>query len=269
MFLRLGIYSCYISGSSDLVGLLPALWKRYQSSFCVTDKTVMIKLERAEIDVGEKRPDGWTGQETDGNRQVIYTRKGKTILALHSCSPMEVTVYVQKALDSYVRTGVFYGLLLSLYRSSIGLHGVTLLCGNEVIILSAPSGTGKTTLAHLLETYSDAEVINGDFALLTPTLQGVFFEPTPFCGTSGRCLNHRVRVSRVVFLEQSPTNTWRDLAGREAMLRILDNAFVPTWDKRMQQAIQENTLKCVSMLKVNAFSFAPVKEAAEMFFNQL
>ena len=180
-----------------------------------------------------------------------------------------VTVFIKKALDCYVRLGIQHALMISLLRECVGLHGVTLLCGNEIIILSAPSGTGKTTLGKLLEKYSDAIIINGDFALLTPTDDGVIFEPTPFCGSSGRCLNHRVRVNRVVFLEQGKTNEWRKLEEREAIIRFMSNAFVPTWDGGMQQAVQENILKCISMLKVNLFSFAPTQEAAEMFLNQL
>lgn len=165
--------------------------------------------------------------------------------------------------------GLQFGLLLALNQQYIGLHGVTLLCGYEIIILSAPSGTGKTTLAGLLEAYRDAIVINGDFALLKPTPEGVIFEPTPFCGSSGRCLNRRLKVDRIVFLEQAAANVFQELSGREAMTRFMSNAFIPTWDRDMQQSAQENILKCVSALKVNAFGFTPTEEAAATLFDQL
>lgn len=166
-----------------------------------------------------------------------------------------------------VKLGIQFGILTALYRKCVGLHGVTMLCGNEIVVLSAPSGTGKTTLARLLEKYCDAIMINGDFAMLSVSNEGVIFEPTPFCGTSGRCLNHRVKINRIVFLSQSPINQGHDLFGREAMMYFMNNSFIPTWDPKMQLAIRTNIMKCISNLRVSLFRFAPTREAAEYFFD--
>lgn len=168
-----------------------------------------------------------------------------------------------------IRMGTQFGLLLALNEKCIGLHGVTLLCGNEIVILSAPSGTGKTTLAHLLETYCDALMINGDFALLVPTDDGLMFEPTPFCGSSGRAFDHRVRVNRVVFLKQGKTNIWDSLTGREAMKQFMNNSFIPNWNVEMLHAVQGNVMKCISSIELNTFSFAPNREAAKAFFDHI
>lgn len=265
-----GQYSYCINGSSRLIGMIPDTWKKYESSSASALQTIAITLEEDDsIESDHVGYDGWFVQEKQNGPAAMYFQKGRLLFGLRFAEQNVVTVFIKKALDCYVRLGIQHALMISLLRECVGLHGVTLLCGNEIIILSAPSGTGKTTLGKLLEKYSDAIIINGDFALLTPTDDGVIFEPTPFCGSSGRCLNHRVRVNRVVFLEQGKTNEWRKLEEREAIIRFMSNAFVPTWDGGMQQAVQENILKCISMLKVNLFSFAPTQEAAEMFLNQL
>ncbi len=52
-------------------------------------------------------------------------------------------------------------------------------------------------------------------------------------------------------------------------MRFMSNAFIPTWDKDMELVIQENIVRCVSMCAMNTFAFAPTKEAAKMFSNQL
>lgn len=229
-----------------------------------------LRLESLLTTKNELPEEGWSCSFYQNKHYAIYAEKREPIFAVaYEDSMSEITIHVRPEMSKAGMLGIQYGMMLGLYQKCVGLHGVTLLCGDEVVILSAPSGTGKTTLAHLLENYDDAIVINGDFALLSIEEGGVVFEPTPFCGSSGRCLNHRVQVNRVVFLEQSPTNQWRAITSREAISRFMDNSFIPTWDARIQQTVQENILKCISMLKVNVFSFAPTSIAAEMFSGQL
>ncbi len=157
-------------------------------------------------------------------------------------------------------------MLLGLAGEAFGLHGVTVICQDKVIILSAPSGTGKSTLGNLLHQFCDAAIVNGDFALLTPEADGkLMFEPTPFCGTSGICHNYRLKVDRIVFLEQAKENTFSELAPRQALTRLLSNVFVPTWDGERALAVQQNALQAVKMVPMNVFAFEPTQEAAEMF----
>ena len=289
MLFRTGQYFFSVSGKSTLTDLLPLHWKNYEQKEEPGDNNgAVLYLEEGLKQFSEALSDGWFLQCDGRRRRAQYVLQGKAIFELQYSLPAhnfesgpssgndnshdfnnEVTIRVRKALDSYVRSGVHYGMLLALHQSCVGLHGVTLLCKNEIVILSAPSGTGKTTLSRLLEQYCDALVINGDFALLSPSDSGVIFEPTPFCGTSRRCLNQRVRVDRIVFLGQSPVNEWTASTGRQALIRFLNNAFIPSWDSELESAVQNNIIRCISGLKVDQYFFAPVREAAEMFFEQL
>lgn len=263
--LRIGRYALRLTGDSSLIGLVPERWMSFRAEEPAGGETITVHLEHTPAAFEAGLPDGWTALEGS----AAYVSRGKVLFAMRESGENEVTVSVRKALDSHVRIGSHYGVMMALHARSVGLHGVTLLCGDEVVILSAPSGTGKSTLARLLERHCGALVLNGDFALLTPTEEGVIFEPTPFCGSSGRCLNHRVRIDRVVFLSQAKANRWRSLTGREAMAHLLSNAFIPTWDSRMGEAVQENILACASALRVNAYGFAPTREAAEEFLSHL
>ena len=267
-YFSFGQYTCRIIGNKQLINLIPDSWSKF-AQVQASPKIIQLFLEEKELESGKEETDGWFISEKQGLTGATYFQSKKLLFSLYFSDPHEVTIVVRNALDNYIRTGVHYGLMLGLYQECIGMHGVTILCGNEIVLLSAPSGTGKTTLAKLLEKYCDAIIINGDFALLSLTDESVIFEPTPFCGTSGRSLNHRFRVSRVVFLSQAKTNVWSELNGREAMTQFMSNVFVPTWDYQMQQTVQNNILRCISMLKVNAYAFEPTQEAAEVFLKEV
>lgn len=230
----------------------------------------IIRLEENLDQIDAHDAEGWTKFSGCGLQQAVYSTSGKTAFALQYDSNMrEIVVQANIIPKRYFRIGILFAALVALHKKYVGLHGVTLECGNEVVILSAPSGTGKTTLAKLLEKYHNAQIINGDFALLSLENGRVIFEPTPFCGSSGICLKQRVPVDRIIFLEQSDINRWQTLDLRSAILKCLSNSFVPAWDDMMQATVQTNVISFLSNVKVNLFAFRPDEEAADLVLRQI
>lgn len=262
-----GQYLINIDGSRKLLELFHPKWNLIKGD---SKPDVVLHLEEAKSVSSEKADKEWIVTEDKGLTQVVHCLNGKPVFGLrYEGSVKDISVLIKDTLSHHVRIGIQFGIMLGLYRHCVGFHGVTILCGEEIIILSAASGTGKTTLAKLLEKHCDAIVINGDFALLKPTEEGLVFEPTPFCGSSGRALNHRLKVNRVVFLGQAKENVWRELDGREAMMGFMGNAFIPYWNVEMEKTVQDNILKCISKVRLNRFDFAPTQEAAETFFKNI
>lgn len=266
MLISAGRFVLSVEGEAVSGLSLPGSWQKYISAGQAPEGAAAIRLEENPFLRGNRFRDGWEACDGPEGKSAVYSDHGKAVFSLRYSEPERLTVVSVSGHGSrFQRLGLQYGMMAALHRECIGLHGVTLLCGNEVVILSAPSGTGKTTLAALLEKYGGAVSVNGDFALLSPTADGVIFEPTPFCGSSGRNLNHRLRVDRVVFLSQAKGNTWSALNGREAIKQFMDNCFIPTWDREMQKSIQTNVVNCIGSVRVNAYAFAPTREAADLF----
>lgn len=243
---------------------LLSLYQKYLTMDTTVASDCELHVEMMADDTFDGSPDGWSFNTVGGYWLIVYSVNGKAKFAFETERTIrKMTVFVRQLNDAAI--ALQYAVLLALKDCCVGLHGVTLLCGDKIAVLSAPSGTGKTTLAHLLEKYKDAIVINGDFAMLSVEGNGVIFEPTPFCGSSGRRLNHRLRIDHVVFLEQSPDNRWRNLSGREAVTRFLSNSYVPQWDMDVRRTIQNNILQIIPLIQVSSFAFTPEQKAAEMF----
>lgn len=267
---RFGQFDLRVTGNSSLLNSIP-VWEQYISkSVQDEDSVITLNMEVTTVLPQPTSEDGWRAETIGDIQQAVYTAQQKVLFALlFSPGARNVRVLFPGNFLGAIRPGMQFGMLTALYQKCIGLHGVTLLCGDEIIILSAPSGTGKTTLAHLLENYCDAIVINGDFAMLSLSDEGPVFEPTPFCGTSGRCLNHRLRVNRIVFLEQAKETTWQNLSGINVLVKLLSNVFIPSWDSNLQNTIQENIFKLLPHVKFNNFAFAPDQKAAEIFSDMI
>lgn len=263
-------FSLRIEADDALRWMLPCGWKDYLANTVSSDEEFTLKVMEDPSLLAVLCNTGWSAQIIDGCKTAVFAPKTKPYFTL-TCDPnsREVVARLQAPFMSFVQISVLYGMLLALHQICVGLHGVTLQCGDQTIILSAPSGTGKTTLSKLLEEYCGARVLNGDFAMLAPSEKGAIFEPTPFCGTSGVCVNERAKVNRIVFLSQAKENIWKDLDGRNSFRNLMRNSFVPVFDRQMSLAVQQNILRIQSAVKISEFSFTPTKDAAELFLSKV
>lgn len=238
------------------------------SAYFISDASnyaCVLKIEALSCSAEASQAEGWMHSQENGKHRAAFCSRHQILFALtYNEELREILVEVKSGSQKSLSLGVQHAILLALSPSCIGLHAVSLICGNKLIALSAPSGTGKTTLANLLRKHCQAALINGDFALLSISEDGVIFEPTPFCGTSGRCLNYRLQLEEIVFLSQSPDNVFRFMDTREALIRLLSNVFVPAWDQNLTDKVHANTCRIMEKIRAASLAFAPHKEAAEL-----
>lgn len=245
----------------------PLFWQRYHCVFPV-NPVMTLFLSAAELPEGKNHINGWCHNRTAELSVVTFYERGSPKFSLsyrEHCR--DVWICAHKALDRNLMLGIQYGMLFAIAPMCVGLHGVTVICGNQAIILSAPSGTGKTTLAKLLHKYCEAAIVNGDFAMLSVDEQHrVVFEPTPFCGTSKRCFNQRLYIDRIVFLEQAPENRWEELPSRCKVESVLSNLFIPEWDAEASSMVHSHAMSIMEAVPISRFAFEPTEEAAKMFY---
>ncbi len=122
------------------------------------------------------------------------------------------------------------GLHHRLLQGSAGvLHSSYIAHKGKGILFAAPSQTGKSTQAELWRNYANAEIINGDRALLF-CRDGLWHTGGYIaCGSSGICRNESYPLQAIVFLEQGKENSIRLATGRERLHGLLTGLETFHW----------------------------------------
>lgn len=142
-------------------------------------------------------------------------------------------------------------------KGAIVLHGIIMEWQGNGIVLSAASGTGKTTHARLWRDLENALIINGDHALLRKE-NGLWYAcGTPWSGTSGECVNRRVSLDAIVFLSQGNENRVTRISPISAIGKALPRMLAPQWHSQYAEAAVDLAIQCLEKVPVFELSCLP------------
>ena len=149
------------------------------------------------------------------------------------------------------------------------LHSAVVDCKGNGILFTAPSGTGKSTQASLWELYKEAEVINGDRAIIRKYENGYQVYGSPYAGSSRIYKNKRAKVKAVAVLRQGRTNRIRRLGGKEAYISLFSELSVSEWDRSVIEGQAQWLEKFIDTVPVYLLECRPDREAVEVLYNEL
>lgn len=118
-------------------------------------------------------------------------------------------------------------------------HGVLMEYEGNGIIISAASGTGKTTHVRLWRDLRRALIINGDRAVCAKTAEGWTGYGLPWSGTSGEQINRSVAIRALVVLRRGETNEARRISALEAFHQVFAHVLYPSWDKALAEKMMD------------------------------
>jgi hypothetical protein len=172
-----------------------------------------------------------------------------------------------KASDDYNFTGLTGETLFRnfiLMHQGIGVHASAIEWEGKGIIFSAPSGTGKSTQAHLWKAYKGAKIINGDRPVVRLVNDKPYVYGTPWTATSPDYLNARAPLSAIVMLSQANTNSIRELSKNETLIWLMPRCFLPYHDKKLMELAIQNIENIIKRVPVYLLECRPDKEAVEL-----
>lgn len=144
------------------------------------------------------------------------------------------------------------------------LHGVVMEYEGRGILVTASSGTGKTTHTRMWRDYKNALILNGDRCLCRK-IDGIWYAyGMPWSGSSGEYINRRVPITAIVSLRQDKTNHTRILSHFEGSIYLMQRIFAPVWQCEMQDKAFELTEELAGRFPVIELSCRPDLESVEV-----
>lgn len=132
--------------------------------------------------------------------------------------------------DGYLETLAVYRKICTgiAKYGTVLIHGSALAVGNEAVLFTAVSGTGKTTHSRLwIKNFSDCVIVNGDKPLVSIDKNGASVHGTPWCGKEGYNKNISAPLKSIVLLRRGETNSVSEISASEAFPEILSQMYIP------------------------------------------
>ncbi|MCQ2479300.1 MAG: hypothetical protein MJ120_01570 [Clostridia bacterium] len=108
-----------------------------------------------------------------------------------------------------------------LFYKAVILHSSYIIYNNKAILFSADSEGGKSTQAELWRKYRNAEIINGDRAVLKNENGRWYVHSLPLCGSSGICKAKSAPLELIAFVNKSKTNSVEYLSNAQKLALVM------------------------------------------------
>lgn len=158
---------------------------------------------------------------------------------------------------------------LCLKFNGLLLHASLICTRDSAILFSAPCGTGKSTQASLWEKYENAEVLNGDRAILRNVSGKWMAFGSPYAGSSGIFRNESAPVMAIVLLRQAKENKIRRLSPAKAIRYIYPEFSIHRWDSNFLNSALNLIFQLLSAVPVYMLECLPDQGAVQMLKDTL
>ncbi|MBE6127702.1 MAG: hypothetical protein E7185_00350 [Erysipelotrichaceae bacterium] len=157
-----------------------------------------------------------------------------------------------------------FGLETILLRfNALILHASFIRWGDMGILFSATSGVGKSTQASLWEQYENAEIINGDRAVIRKSDVGWLAYGLPLAGSSGICKNEKTSLKCIILLEQAKENTVHPASASEAYRFLYPEVMIHRWDRIFEKKASSYLLEIIQEIPVIKLCCTPDQDAVK------
>lgn len=148
------------------------------------------------------------------------------------------------------------------------VHSSVIRCDGRAFMMTAPSGTGKSTHTRLwYDHIPGCDLMNDD----NPVLRIVDGQPvaygSPWSGKTPCYRNVQAPVGAVVRIQQRPANSIRRLGPVDALAVLLPAMSNMKWDKRVYGSVYDTITRLIGVCPIYELGCLPNAEAALLCHN--
>lgn len=149
---------------------------------------------------------------------------------------------------------------------SITVHSSSFSIDGRGVIVSAPSGTGKSTHTRLWkERYNERVMLINDDRPLIRFLNGApMLCGTPWSGSTDIYMDTKVPLSSIIMLERATENSIERLDTCSALQMLIPRCFLPYFDENLMNIAMKVVGKLVDAVPVYLLRCRPDYEAVEL-----
>lgn len=149
------------------------------------------------------------------------------------------------------------------------LHGVVMEYQGAGILVTASSGTGKTTHTRMWRDKERALILNGDRCLCRKVNGQWYAYGMPWSGSSGEYINRKVPIKAIVSLQRGQINQTRTMSHFEGSIYLMQRVFAPVWQCEMQDRAFDLTEELAGLFPVIELSCRPDLKSVEVLKQEL
>lgn len=165
-------------------------------------------------------------------------------------------------------THLLCGELLLRNFDAVLLHSSVVLHENKTLLFCGASGAGKSTQAELWKQYRNAEIINGDRAVITKKDSTFCAGGSPWCGTSRIHRKEQAPLAGIFVMRKHSENIVRPLKS-EAFATLFSQTTVNQWDKDFVDFVCSFYIDLLTNVPVYELYCRPDKEATDLAYNTI
>lgn len=223
-------------------------------------------LERKDFSVYRTK-DGWLRIYTP-----LTAKDGCCVACLIRENGRHTIYYPASMWDHYKSyfhcTHLMCGELMLLSQNALLLHSSVVMINDKTILFCGASGAGKSTQADLWEKHMNAEILNGDRALIMKKGTKFYAGGSIWCGTSGIYRSEQKEIAGIIVLKKHSETLIRPLTS-EAFPMLFSQTTINDWDQEFVNRICTIYTDLLASVPVYELSCRADKEAVDFVYNTL